>query len=131
MEKDISEKLEKYIFQYLDDIFVDNLCWYNTLSPRTKQLCCGYQILLVINTESDFIRIESEHLERMSSWFGNRDFNQYRGIFIRWLLKKFNVPSTYELKLNAINKTIKNQYEKTINDSCVCPVDSTRTFSKM
>lgn len=32
------------------------------------------------------------------------------------------------------NRVIKNnnaKYEKTTNDSCVCPIDSTRTLSKM
>jgi hypothetical protein len=106
----IPEKLENHIFQYLDEIFVDTLKWYGTILKRDKKLLCGDEVLLVINTDSDFIKIESKHLERMSSWFGIRDFNQYRGVFIRWLLKKFNVPSIHELKLDAINKTTSNKF---------------------
>ena len=33
--------------------------------------------------------------------------------------------------VSITNKTIKKEYEKTINDSCVCPIDSTWTFGKM
>lgn len=106
----IPEKLENHIFQYLDEIFVNDLKWYGTPIVRDKLLYCGDEKILFINTESDFIRIESEHLERMSSWFGYQDFNQYRGIFIRWLLKKFNVSSVYELKLDVINKTMSSKF---------------------
>ena len=51
-------------------------------------------------------------------------FNPYSAILVAAFIATVSI-SNYTIKNN------KKIYEKTINDSCVCPNDSTRTLSKM
>lgn len=106
MSKDISEKLEKIIFKYLDSIYTENFEWVNH-NKREVELYCGNTSLLFLNTQSDFIRIRKNILITITSFFGShRSFNLYRQVFTKWLLYKFNVPSTHELSMKVINLSL-------------------------
>ena len=106
MSKEISEKLEKIIFNYLDTTYTKNLEWVNH-NKREVELYCGNTSLLFLNTQSDFIRIKENILITMAYCFGShRSFNLYRQVFTKWLFHKFNVTSTRELSVKVINTTL-------------------------
>jgi hypothetical protein len=106
MSKDISEKLEKIIFNYLDSTYTKNLEWVNH-NKREVELYCGNKSLLFLNTQSDFIKIKENILISMAYFFGShRSFNLYRQVFTKWVLYKFKVQSTHELSMKVINTTL-------------------------
>lgn len=106
MSKDISEKLENIIFNYLDSTYIKDLEWVNH-NKREVELYCGNTSLLFLNTQSDFIRIKEKILILMAYFFGShRSFNLYREVFTKWLLYKFNAQSTHDLSIKVINTTL-------------------------